>query len=104
MICGSTAGSKRERNPSEIRAPGLSHFAGHDEKRLHFEAGVMWPETVDIVLLFHIHNFFRGSDRVDREVVVTAIPEDDKSPVNLAEEQVQREVAVSHGNDGINGV
>src|ERR1019366_4919483 len=64
----------------------------------------MGPEAVDIVLLFYVNNFFRGSNSVDRQVVITDIPEDDKSSVNLAQEQVQGDVAIGHGDDGVNGV
>src|ERR1035441_2753373 len=64
----------------------------------------MGPEAVDIVLLFYVNNFFRGSNSVDGQVVVTAIPEDDKSSVNLAQEQVQGDVAIGHGDDGVNGI
>ena len=39
-------------------AMALSHFARHDEKRLHFEAFVVGPQAVDVVLLLYVYNFF----------------------------------------------
>src|ERR1700684_1888926 len=87
-----------------VRRYTLSHFAGHDEEWLHFEALVVRAQAVDVVLLFYTDNLLRGGNGVDGHVVVTAIPEHDEPPVNLAQEQVQSQVAIGHGDDGIDGV
>ena len=54
----------------------------------------MRPEAVDVVLLFYVNDFFRGSDCIDWNVVVTAISEDDKSSVDPVQEQGEGEVAI----------
>jgi hypothetical protein len=54
--------------------PALSHFAGHNEKRLHLEALVVGPQPVNVVLLFHVHDLFGGGYGINRHVVVTAVP------------------------------
>jgi hypothetical protein len=82
----------------------LSHFAGHDEKRLHFEALVVRPKAIYVVLIFDVQHFFRGGNGIDRQVVVAAIPEYDQPPVDLAQEQIQGQVAISHRDDRIEGV
>src|ERR1035438_6795046 len=82
----------------------LSRFARHDEERLHFEALVVGSEALHVVLLLYIHDFLGRCNRIDRQVVVTAIPENHQASVDLAQKQVEREVAVRHRHDGINRV
>src|SRR5580700_2541698 len=82
----------------------LSHFARHNEERLHLEALVVRPQAIHVVLLLYADNLLRCGNGVDGHVVVAAIPEHDKASVNLAEEQVQSQVAIGHGDDGVDGV
>src|ERR1035441_10311236 len=55
-------------------------------------------------MLVYVDDFFRGSNGVDGNVVVTTVPEDDKSSVALAQKQVEFEVAVGHRDDRVDGV
>src|SRR5437899_4447214 len=81
-----------------------AHFAGHDEERPHFEAGVMRAETLGVVVLLDVDDLFRGGDGVNGHVVVAAVFQNDQAAVNFAENEIEREIAVSHGNDGIDRV
>src|SRR5713101_1950284 len=81
-----------------------AHFAGHDEERPHFEAGVMRAKTLGAVVLLDVDDLFRGGDGVDGHVVVAAVFQNDQAAVNFAENEIEREIAVSHGNDGIDRV
>ncbi len=45
-----------------------------------------------------------GRDRIDRHVVVTAVPQDDESSMDLSQKQVQGEVAIGRRHDGVNGI
>src|SRR5271169_4771639 len=75
---------------------GLDRFAGHDEQRLHLEALVMRTQTVNVVVLSDVHDLLRGSHYFDGHVVVSAILQDHQSPVDLAEQQIERKIAVRH--------
>jgi len=57
----------------EAKGPWLADLAGHDEQGLHLEALIVRPQAVDVVLLFHVHNFLRGRDGIDGHIVVPAI-------------------------------
>jgi len=90
---------------TELRCDhALAHLAGHDKQRLHLEALVVGTEPVDVVLLSYIHDFFRGRDGVDGQVVVTAVPEDNQPSVDFAQQQVEGEITVGHRNNGVNGI
>src|SRR5260370_24876038 len=91
------------RRPTRIIA-GLSRLAGHDEEGLHLKTGIVGPEALDVVVLFHVDDFFRGDDRVDGHVVVAAILKDDEAPMDFIEEEVQGKIAEGHRGDGIDGI
>ncbi len=55
----------------------------------------MRTQPVDVVLLLNVHKFLRGSDRVNRHVVIAAVSEHDEPSVNLAEKKVERQVSKS---------
>jgi len=72
----------------------LSHFAGQDEQWFLFEALVVGPEAIDVVVLFYVNHLLRSSNGFDGDVVITTVPEDDKSSVIPAQEQVQGDIAI----------
>ena len=61
-------------------------------------------KPLDAVVFLDVDDFFGGGDGIDGHVVVAAIFEDDETAVNAIEEQVQGQVAVGHGDDGVDGV
>jgi len=76
----------------------------HEEQGLVGEAGVLGAKALGVVLLFYVDEFLGSSDGADGRVVVAAFFEDDQAAESFIEDEVQREVAVSHRHDGIEGV
>ena len=64
----------------------------------------MRAKTLGAVVLLDVDDLFRGGDGVDGHVVVAAVFQNDQAAVNFAENEIEREIAVSHGNDGIDRV
>ena len=55
-------------------------------------------------MLVHIDKFGRTGDDINRDVIVAAVFKNDESTVNPIEDQIQSEISIRHGDDGIDGV
>src|SRR5437016_13446378 len=61
-------------------------------------------EAVSVVLFLDVDDFFGGGDSFKRNVVVVAVLEDHQAPADVFQEQIESEIAVGHGGDGVNGI
>src|SRR6266436_249091 len=89
---------------SRISGERLSHFVGNEEEGTHFEAGILRTKAVGVVLFLDIHDFLGGGDRFKRNVVVVAVLEDNETPADFFQEEIESEIAIGHGGNGVNGV
>ena len=64
----------------------------------------MRAKALGVVVLLDVDHFFRGRDRVNGHVVVAAAFQNDQAALDLVQDEIQSEVAESHGNNGVNGV
>src|SRR6266478_1652114 len=81
-----------------------AHVAGDEEQRLVLEAGELRAKAVGVVVLLDVDDFFRGRDGFDGNVAVAAFLQNDQAAVNLLQEKIERDIAISHGSDGINRI
>src|SRR6516165_1165860 len=79
-------------------------FAGHQEERLHLKALVSGTKTVDTVMLFYVDDLLGGGHRIDGYVVVATILQNNQAAVDAIEQQIERQIAVGHGSNGIDRV
>src|SRR5712692_9302416 len=83
---------------------GLGHFIGHEEEGLVIKAGELGAQSRGVVLLLDVDDLFGGSDGLERNVVVVAVLEDDEAAADVFQEEIESEIAVGHGGDGVNGI
>src|SRR5438477_2801593 len=90
--------------PPKMSGESLSHFVGHEEERAHLETGVLRAKAVGIVLFLDVDDLLGGGDGVQRYVVIVSVLEDDETTADFFQEEIESEVAISHGGDGIDSV
>src|SRR5260370_1699756 len=82
----------------------LSEFVGHEEEGLVIEAGELGAQPRGVVLLLNVDDLFDGGDGLERNVVVVTVFEDDEAAADVLQEEIESEIAVGHGGDGVNGI
>src|SRR5712692_11568778 len=86
------------------RGANLSHYVGHEEEGLVIKAGELGAQPRGVVLLLDVDDLFGGGDGLERNVVVVAVLEDDETAADVSQEEIESEIAVGHGGDGVNGI
>lgn len=66
------------------------------------KSGFIWK--VRVVMFLHVDDFLRRGYDLIRHVVAASILQDNQSPVNLAEQQIEREIAIRHRNNRVDRV
>ncbi len=90
---------------SEIRGyVFVSAFARHDKERGHLEAFELWSQTIGIVEAIYVDRLLRAGDDVDRDIIVASVLEDHQASVHLLEDEIERQIAIRHGGEGIDGI
>src|SRR4029077_4558235 len=79
-------------------------FAGHEEQRLYFETLEDGAKSLGAVVLLDVDDFFSGGDGFDGHIIVAAVFQNHQAPVNAVEDQVESQVAIGHGNDGVDSI
>src|SRR5713101_8553678 len=83
---------------------GLGHFIGHEEEGLVIKAGELGAQSRGVVLLLDVDDLFGGGDGLEGNVVVVTVFEDDETAADVFQEEIESEIAVGHGGDGVNGI
>src|SRR6266851_1837399 len=83
---------------------GLGHFIGHEEEGLVIKAGELGAQSRGVVLLLDVDHLFGGGDGFEGDVVIMAVLEDDEAATDVFQEEIESEIAVGHGGDGVNGI
>ena len=76
----------------------------HQEERFVGEAGVLRTQALGVVLFLHVNKLFRSGNRADGYVVVASFLKDHQAAKSLVDDEVEREIDVGHGHDGIESV
>ena len=76
----------------------------HQEERLVGEAGVLRAQALGVVLFLYVNKFFRSGNGRDGYVIVASFFKDHQTAKSFVDDEVEREIAVGHGHDGIESV
>src|SRR5215470_9329280 len=82
----------------------LDGLPGVDKERIAFEAGELRTQAFGVVVLFDVDDFFRSGYDVEGDVAIVAALQINQPAADALKEQVEREIAVGHGRDGVDGV
>jgi len=88
----------------KISGERLSYLVGHEEEWAHFEAGVLGRRRSVLYCSFDVDDLFSSGDGLEGNVVVVAVLEDNETAADIFQEEIESEVAVGHGSDGVNGI
>src|SRR5215467_68996 len=99
---------KRARVKNLRQAPetgkGLAHLVSHQEEGTHLEASILRTQSLGVVLFLDVDEFLGGGDGFQRNVVVVAVLEHHQTTADIFEQKVQREIAIGHRGDGVDGI
>lgn len=78
--------------------------AGHDEERLALEGPVVGSESIRVVELRDVDRLGAPEHHVDGDRVVHTVANADEEPASTLLDEIEGQVAESHGNDGVQGI
>jgi hypothetical protein len=61
-------------------------------------------EPLGVVVLLHIHQLLAAGDNINGGIVVTTVTQYHQSTMYALQDQIQCQVPIGHGNDGVNGI
>ena len=76
----------------------------HDEERGHLEAFELWPQAIGVIEAVDVDGLLRAGYDVDRDIVVATVLKHHQASMDLLEKKIQRQVAIRHGCNRIDGV
>src|SRR4030042_6962285 len=81
-----------------------SIIARHDEQGFRFKAFVIGTQSVTIVILLDIDDFFCAGDDIDRDIVIAAVSQADQPSVRMVQDQIEGQVSEGHRDNGIDRI